>query len=88
AVPFVEGWGVELALLVDVAREFGRDAIAQVDLGLREHRNRPLEELAPQAEAIIATALQRAGGATVPVDAERPPLLTRSEYRTRFAPPQ
>ncbi len=40
-VPFVEGWGVELGLLVDVVERFGRDTVAQVDLDVREHRNRP-----------------------------------------------
>lgn len=60
-LPFVQGWGVELALLVDVVERFGHDAVAQVDLGVREHRNRPLDELAPQALAIIVTALRRSG---------------------------
>ncbi len=60
-LPFVEGWGVELALLVDIVERFGRDALAQVDLGAREHRNRPLEQLSAQSLAIIATALRRAG---------------------------
>lgn len=60
-LPFVEGWGVELGLLVDVVERFGRDAVAQVDLGTREHRNRPVDELASQSLAIIATALRRAG---------------------------
>ena len=60
-LPFVEGWGVELGLLVDVVERFGRDAVAQVDLGTREHRNRPVDELGAQSLAIIATALRRAG---------------------------
>jgi glucosyl-3-phosphoglycerate synthase len=60
-VPFVQGWGVELALLLDLVALLGPDAIAQVDLGIREHRNRPLDELAPQATAILVTALRRAG---------------------------
>jgi glucosyl-3-phosphoglycerate synthase len=64
-VPFVEGWGVELGLLIDLVADFGIDAIAQVDLDVREHRNRPLEELGPQAMAILVTGLRRAG---VPVD--------------------
>ena len=59
-LPFVEGWGVELGLLVDIVDRFGRDAVAQVDLGTREHRNRPVDELAAQSLAIIATALRRA----------------------------
>jgi len=61
ALPFVQGWGVEIALLVDVVERYGRAALAQVDLGTREHRNRPIEELAPQALGILATALARAG---------------------------
>jgi glucosyl-3-phosphoglycerate synthase len=61
AVPFVEGWGVELGLLIDIAARFGIDAIAQVDLGVREHRNRTLDELAPQAMAVLLTGLRRAG---------------------------
>jgi glucosyl-3-phosphoglycerate synthase len=60
-VPFVEGWGVEIGLLVDVVFRFGVQSVTQVDLGVREHRNRPLDELGPQALAILATALRRAG---------------------------
>jgi glucosyl-3-phosphoglycerate synthase len=60
-VPFVEGWGVEIGLLVDIVRGFGLAATAQVDLGVREHRNRPLDELGGQATAILLTALRRAG---------------------------
>jgi len=70
-LPFVEGWGVELGLLVDVADRFGVEAIAQRDLGVREHRNRPLDELAPQAMAVLLTGLRRAGVA--PVDASSAP---------------
>jgi glucosyl-3-phosphoglycerate synthase len=64
-VPFVEGWGVEIGLLVDLVANFGESALTQVDLDVREHRNRPLEELGPQAMAILVTGLRRAG---VPVD--------------------
>jgi glucosyl-3-phosphoglycerate synthase len=65
SVPFVEGYGVEIGLLVDLVARFGLDAVTQVDLDVREHRNRPLEELGPQAMAVLITALRRAG---VPVD--------------------
>jgi glucosyl-3-phosphoglycerate synthase len=64
-VPFVEGWGVEIGLLIDLVANFGTDALTQVDLDVREHRNRPLDELGPQAMAILVTGLRRAG---VPVD--------------------
>jgi len=60
-LPFVEGWGVELGLLIDVVDRVGIGAVAQVDLGTREHKRRPLAELGPQATAILATALRRAG---------------------------
>jgi glucosyl-3-phosphoglycerate synthase len=60
-LPFVEGWGVERGLLVDVVSRFGRDAVTQGDLGTREHRNRPVEKLAAQSMSIIATALRRSG---------------------------
>jgi glucosyl-3-phosphoglycerate synthase len=75
-LPFVEGWGVELGLLIDIVERFGRDAVAQVDLGVREHRNRPLEQLGPQALAVITTALRRAG--LVDVDA---PFVELLRYR-------
>lgn len=64
-VPFVEGYGVEIGLLIDLTAQFGSAALAQVDLHAREHRNRPLEDLSPQAMAILVTGLRRAG---VPVD--------------------
>ena len=54
------GYGVEVGMLVDVARRFGPAAIAQVDLGERVHRNRPLAELAGQADEVLAAVLARA----------------------------
>ncbi len=57
---FANGYAVELALLVDVAALFGVGTIAQVDLGVRVHRNRPLSELRPQATDILRAALARA----------------------------
>ncbi len=55
-----DGYAVELALLIDVAARFGVATIAQVDLGTRVHRNRPLSELRPQATDILRAALARA----------------------------
>jgi glucosyl-3-phosphoglycerate synthase len=60
-LPFVAGYGVDIGLLIDIAARFGTDVIAQVDLGNRIHRNRPLDELSPQATAIMQAALARAG---------------------------
>jgi glucosyl-3-phosphoglycerate synthase len=58
------GYGAELGLLIDVARKSGADAIAQVDLGRRTHRNRPLSELSAMSRAVLRVALERAGVAT------------------------
>jgi glucosyl-3-phosphoglycerate synthase len=58
---FEPGYGVELGLLIDVAEAFGTSAIAEVDLEERVHRNRPLDELRPQATDVLRAALSRAG---------------------------
>lgn len=71
-IPFVEGWGVEIAMLIDLARRFGSAAIGQVDLGERLHRHRALHSLSVQAAEVMATALARAG---VQPAAEAPALV-------------
>lgn len=73
-VPFVGGYGVDIGLLIDVAERFGVSTMTQVDLGRRDHRNRPLAELGVQAEEVLRTALARAGLGEA-VD-ERPSLAT------------
>jgi glucosyl-3-phosphoglycerate synthase len=83
-VPFVEGWGVEFGLLVDLVETFGRDAIAQVDLGTRRHRNKPVEELGPQALAILTTALRRAG--LLELDAPTVELVRAHAEACEFVP--
>jgi len=90
AVPFVQGWGVELGLLIDVARAFGPESIAQRDLGVREHRNRALDELGGEAMAVLITGLRRAGlpahelaTTLVRFDAEHRELLEPVEVRER-----
>ena len=54
-------YGVDVAVLIDVARRIGIGAMAEVDLGQRHHRNRPLAELAPQARSVARVILARAG---------------------------
>jgi glucosyl-3-phosphoglycerate synthase len=58
---FDPDYGVELGLLIDAATRFGVGSIAQVDLGVRIHRNRPLAELRPQAVEVLRAGLSRAG---------------------------
>jgi len=64
--PLATAYGVEIALLLDVAALAGVDAIAQVDLGTRRHRNRPIEELRPMATEILSVILERYGVALPP----------------------
>jgi glucosyl-3-phosphoglycerate synthase len=59
AVTLEPDYRVEIALLIDCAQFFGVHAIAQVDLGIRRHRNRPLEELRPMAADVLRAALER-----------------------------
>lgn len=73
-LPFVAGYGVEAGLLIDTAAAHGPGAVAQVPLGQRHHRNRPLEQLAPMADVVAATILSRAGIAGAEV-AQRPPWV-------------
>ena len=75
SVPFVQDYGVDIGLLIDVEARWGADAIAQVDLETRSHRNRSLDQLSPQALSIMQTAFRRAGlPATRPGVLERPGL--------------
>lgn len=60
-LPFVVGYGVDVALLIDAWRMAGDAGLAQVDLGIRHHRNRTLDELGPQAMAVAQAILGRAG---------------------------
>jgi len=73
-VPFATGYGVEIAMLIDVWRERGLDAIAQVDLDVHRNRHQPLSALTPMAFTVLATIavrLERDGrlldGADAPV---------------------
>lgn len=75
SVPFVTGYGVEIAMLIDVWRKVGLDAMAQVDL--EEHRNRhqPLPDLERMAETVLATIASRRGlDAAAQAPVERPPI--------------
>ncbi len=60
-IEFVQGWGVEMALLIDIAAELGAESIGQIDLGSRLHRHRSLHSLSVQAAEVMATMLGRAG---------------------------
>lgn len=102
-LPFVGGYGVDIGLLIDLARTRGTEGIVQVDLDTRLHRNRPLTELGPQAAAILQTVLRRVDPDLLPTFnalvgpdgvsselefTERPPMLHVPAYRRRHPPAQ
>jgi glucosyl-3-phosphoglycerate synthase len=64
-IPFPVGYGVEIGLLIDALEAVGLHGLAQVDLGRREDRTKPLRELVPMAQSVLVTMLRRAG-ITVP----------------------
>jgi glucosyl-3-phosphoglycerate synthase len=61
SVPFAAGYGVEIGLLLDTHARRGLEALAQVNLGVRKHRNRSLLQLGVMARQILAAALHRCG---------------------------
>ncbi len=58
-VPFATGYGVEVAMLIDVWREVGLDGLAQVDLDVHRNRHRSLAALSEMSETVLAAILRR-----------------------------
>lgn len=59
SLPFAAGYGVEIGLLLDAHTSRGLDALAQVNLGVRKHRNRTLLQLGAMARQILSAVLAR-----------------------------
>jgi glucosyl-3-phosphoglycerate synthase len=61
-VPFATGYALEIAMLVDVLRLVGIEAMAQADIGNRQHRHQSDEALGRMAAEVLAAALDRHAG--------------------------
>lgn len=61
SIPFAPGYGVEIGMLIDTYDQRGIDAIGQVNLGVRKHRNRPLTDLGAMSRQVVGTLLSRCG---------------------------
>jgi glucosyl-3-phosphoglycerate synthase len=64
SIPYLTGYAVETAMLIDVLQAAGIDAMAQVDLGTRRNRNQSLHELGKMSYAVlmaVASRLRREG---------------------------
>lgn len=75
-LPFATGYAVDIGLLIDAWRTAGLDALAQVDLDVRQNRHPPLTDLGPMAAAVLAAVTSRLeqDGRLQP---SGPPLLER-----------
>lgn len=60
SLPFFSGYGVEIGLLIDFIHTFGAEALAQVDLGSRIHRNQELPALGRMAFQVLQVMTRRA----------------------------
>ncbi|MDR0599191.1 MAG: glucosyl-3-phosphoglycerate synthase [Treponema sp.] len=58
-LPFSVGYGVELGHLIDILEIDGAEALAQVDLDMRIHRNQSTEALGKMAYGILQTFFAR-----------------------------
>ena len=71
-LPFATGYGVDIGLLIDAYSLAGLDAIAQVDLDVRQNAHQPLRDLGPMAYAVlraVAVRLEREGRLRGPLPA-------------------
>ncbi len=69
-LPFVTGYGVDIALLLDAHRLLGLDGLAQVDLDVRQNAHQSLRDLGLMAHAVmyaVATRLQLEGRLQAPL---------------------
>jgi glucosyl-3-phosphoglycerate synthase len=63
-LPFATGYGVEIAMLLDVLEQVGLEGMAQVDLDVHHNSHQTLLELSPMAYTVlgvIARRLEREG---------------------------
>jgi glucosyl-3-phosphoglycerate synthase len=58
-LPFATGYGVEIAMLIDVWARIGLAGIAQVDLEVHHNRHQALQALTPMAYTVLATIARR-----------------------------
>jgi glucosyl-3-phosphoglycerate synthase len=71
-LPFATGYGVDIGLLIDAYAVAGLEAIAQVDLEMRQNAHQALRDLGPMAHAVlqaVAVRLEREGRVRGPLPA-------------------
>lgn len=73
-LPFFTGYGVEIAMLIDVFKQAGLEGMAQVDLGTRQNRHQPLASLTRMSSVVLRSLAQREGIAARPASDAEPRL--------------
>jgi glucosyl-3-phosphoglycerate synthase len=58
-IPFFSGYGVEIGMVLDVYKRLGLLAFAQVDMDIRCHRNRDLQDLGKMSFGILQALLKK-----------------------------
>jgi len=58
-IPFATGYGVEMAMLLEVLDVAGARAMAQVEIGERRNAHQPLADLEPMADTVLAVVCER-----------------------------
>lgn len=64
SIPFAGRYGVEIAMLIDVFHRWGLNSMAQVDSGVRKHRNSAdavLGVMAAELQSVVLSKLQQHG---------------------------
>ncbi|WP_298209782.1 glycosyltransferase [Ferrimicrobium sp.] len=52
-------YGVDIAILLELAQRYGRDAIIEIPFGIKEHPHQPLSSLSVQSRQVIRALLER-----------------------------
>ena len=84
-LPFTTGYGVELAMLLDVLDAVGLDGMAQVDLDVHHNSHQPLTALSEMSYALLRVLAARLESEGRLLDLEPSPLI--SGEREFDAPP-
>jgi glucosyl-3-phosphoglycerate synthase len=92
SIPFLTGYAVETGIMVDVLKQVGLGAMAQVDLGTRQNRHQPLRDLSRMSYAVlraVARRMRQEGRLNQPRDADLPEQLFQfSDYLHAVATPE
>lgn len=54
-----DDYGVDIAILLELAQRYGRSAIAEIPFGIKDHPHQPLSSLGIQSRQVIRALLER-----------------------------